>query len=61
MIRKDLCLKTPGNIMICSCPKTGGNGIGICKACGGETCTWHGCFISDPKHECNKPQFLRWC
>ncbi len=46
---------------ICECDKTGGNGIGICKDCGGETCTWHGCFISDPKHECNKPRFLRWC
>lgn len=37
---------------ICECKMNNGNGIGVCKACGGMTCSkWFGCFI--PGHDCD--------
>ncbi len=43
---------------LCNCwqdNKTG-VGIGVCKKCGGVTCTWFGCFI--PNHNCKNPKEL---
>jgi hypothetical protein len=46
--------------MICSCKfdYNAGVGLGICKQCGGETCTkYGGCFISMKGHTCNNARY----
>ncbi len=44
---------------ICTCYMKGGAGIGICMKCGGETCSFFGCFISDLTHECNNSNLMK--
>jgi hypothetical protein len=47
-------------ICICKFDYSLGIGVGICRVCGGETCTMIGCFISNPDHNCGNPRFMNF-